>query len=91
MNKERATVIGIFEIIAIEWYVPHYTTSILQQAILYKQILSKTTTELQYVQRCVFMKEVNTQNLWTFELWTQEDVSVPIWNIVGETDRIHKL
>ena len=26
-----------------------------------------------------FMKEVNTQNFWTFELGTQEGVNVPIW------------
>ena len=29
------------------------------------------------------MKEVNTQNLWTFELRTQEGINVPIWIIVG--------
>ena len=54
-----------------------------QQAISSKQILSKVPTELQYVERSVFMKEVNTQNLWTFELGTQERINVPIWNIVG--------
>ena len=25
------------------------------------------------------MKEVSTQNFWTFELGTQEGVNVPIW------------
>ena len=29
------------------------------------------------------MKEVNTQNFWTFELGTQEGINVPIWIIVG--------
>ena len=29
------------------------------------------------------MKEVNTQNLWTFELGTQEGINLPIWIIVG--------
>ena len=29
------------------------------------------------------MKEVNTQNLCTFELATQEGKNVPIYNIVG--------
>ena len=28
------------------------------------------------------MKEVNTQNLWTFELVTQEGINVPIWIII---------
>ena len=39
----------------IHWYVPHYTPSIQQQkSILSKQILSKTPTELRYVERSVF-------------------------------------
>ena len=35
------------------------------------------------------MIEVNTQNLWTFELGTQEGINVPIWIIVGfqQSDR----
>ena len=50
----------------IHWYVPHYTLSIQQQGILSKQISSRTTTELRYVERSVFMSEVNNQNLWNF-------------------------
>ena len=61
--------------------------SISQQAILSKQILSKVPTELHYVERSVFMKEVNTLNLWTFELGTKEGINVPIWNIVGFQQR----
>ena len=45
---------------AIAWYVPHYTPSITQQNILMNQII-KMATELQYPERSVFMKEVNTQ------------------------------
>ena len=52
-----------------------------------KQIVDKTPTELQYVERSVFMKEVDTQNLWTFELGTQEGVNVPIWNNIGFQQR----
>ena len=33
------------------------------------------------------MKEMNTQNFWTFELGTQEGVNVSIWNIVGFQQR----
>ena len=29
------------------------------------------------------MREVNTQNFWTFELGTQEGIKTPIWIIVG--------
>ena len=63
---------------SFEWYVPHYIGSISKQAILSEQILSKVHTELQYVERIVFIKEVNTQNLWSFELGTQQDINVPI-------------
>ena len=47
----------------IHWYVPHYTPSIQQQSFLPKQILSKTATELRYVERSLFMKELINQNL----------------------------
>ena len=42
--KGIATNIGKIKIISIEWYVPHYTSSIPQQALLSKQILGKTPT-----------------------------------------------
>ena len=51
----------------IHWYVPPYTPSIQQQGILSKQILSKTPTELRYIERFVFMKEVKNHNLCNFE------------------------
>ena len=37
------------------------------------------------------MKEVNTQNFWTFELGTQEGINIPIWIFVGfqQNDRQH--
>ena len=52
----------------IQWDVPFYTPSIQQQGVLFKQILSKTPTELRYVERSVCMKQVKNQNLWNFEL-----------------------
>ena len=67
----------------IHWYVPHYTPSMQQQSTLFKKILSNTPTELRYVVRSVFMKEVNNQNLWNFELGSQENMNVPIWIIVA--------
>ena len=33
------------------------------------------------------MKEVNNQNLWNFELGSQESMNVPIWNIEGFQQR----
>ena len=67
----------------IHWYVPHYTPSIQQQSTLSKQILSKTPTELRYIERSVFMKQVNNQNIWNFELGSHENMNVPIWIIIG--------
>ena len=47
-------------------------------------------TELRYVERSAFMTEVNTQNLWNFELGSQESMNVPIWNIIGFQKEIDK-
>ena len=77
LNKDNAINLGRIKINAIEWYVPHYTPSIQQQSILSKQIINKTPTEINYPERSVFMKEVNTQNFWTFELGTQEGIRIP--------------
>ena len=57
---------------AIEWYVPHYTLSVSNQAMFCDHILTKVPTELQFVERSVFMKEANTESLWTSELGTEE-------------------
>ena len=89
-NKDEAVidkVAGIadarFKINHIHWYVPHYTPSMSQQAIMSKQILNEKPTELRYVERSVFMKQVNNQNLWNFELGSQENMNVHIWIIIG--------
>ena len=71
----------------IDWYVHHYTPSIQQQGILSQQLLSKTPTELRDIERSVFMKEVNNQNLWNFELCSQESMNAPKWIIIGFQQR----
>ena len=40
-------------------------------------------TELRYNERSIFLKEVNNQKLWNFELGSQESLNVPIWIIIG--------
>ena len=60
LNKANATNNDKIKTNAIEWYVPQYTPSMQQQSILSKQILNKTPTQIQYPERSVFMKEVNT-------------------------------
>ena len=66
LNQDNAVNTGKIKINIGECYVPHYTPSTPQQATLSKQNLNQTPTGLQYGERSVFMKEVNTQNLWTF-------------------------
>ena len=82
MNKTYAITNGKIKINAIEWYGPHCTPSMQQESILSKQFLNKIPTQIQYPERSVFMKEVNTQNFWTFELGTQEGINIPIWIFV---------
>ena len=91
LKRDNAVNLGRIKINAIEWYVPHYTPSIQQQSILSKQIINKTPTEIIYPERSVFMKEVNTQNFWTFELGTQEGINIPTWIFVAfqQNDRQH--
>ena len=55
-NKDEAVIDKVaciadarFKIDHIHWYVPHYTPSMSQQAIMSEQILNKTPTELRYV------------------------------------------
>ena len=76
---------------SIDWYFPKYTPSLSQEKILRSQIVNEKPTGLRYVERSVFMKEVNTQNSWTFELGTQEGINVPTWINVGfkRSDRQH--
>ena len=87
IDKANAIADARIKIDHIHWYVPHYTPSIQQQSTLSKQTLSKTPTELRYVERSVFMKEVNNQNLWNFELGSHENMNVPIWIIIGFQQR----
>ena len=67
----------------IHWYIPQYIPSMQQQSIMSEQILNTTPTELRYVERSVCMKQVNNQNVWNFELGSQENMNVPIWTIIG--------
>ena len=82
LNKANATINAKSKINSLEWYVPHYIPSLNEYNKLMVQIKQKTPTNLHYPERSVFMKEGSTQNLWTFELGTQESINVPIWVFV---------
>ena len=90
LNKDNAAANGRVKINSLDWYVPHYSANLEEYTKLMTQIRKNTPTLLHYPERSVFMKEVNTQNLWTFELGTQE--GVPIWIFVGfqQSDRLNE-
>ena len=83
IDKANGTADARIKTDQIHWYVPHHIPSIQQQSIMSKQILNKTPTELRYVERSVFMKQVNNQNVWNFEPGSQENMNIPIWIIIG--------
>ena len=89
LKKADAINLVKYKINSIDWYAPHYIPSITQKTILSKQILSEVPTKLQKVERSVFVKEVNSQNLCTFELGFQEGLNVPKFNIISfqQSDR----
>ena len=82
-NKDNGVANGRVKINSIDWYVPHYSVDLEEYTKLMTQIKKNTPTLLHYPERTIFMKEVNTQNLWTFELGIQERINVPIWIFVA--------
>ena len=83
LNKVNTFVVGRVKINSLDWYVPHYSPNLEEYTKLMTQIKKNSPTLLHYPERSVFMKEVNTQNLWNFELGTREGVNVPIWIFVA--------
>ena len=83
LNKDNTVVNARVKINSLDWYVPHYSPNLEEYNKLMTQIKKNTPTLLHYPERSVFMKEVNTQNLWVFELGTQECINVPIWIFVA--------
>ena len=51
---------------AKEWYVPHYTPSISNEAILSKQTLSRPPTDIQHVEKSVFFVRINYSKFMDF-------------------------
>ena len=46
----------------VVWHIPHFTPSLEIQEIVMDQLLNKDQTELYYMERIVFRKDVNTYN-----------------------------
>ena len=91
LNKGNATNNAEIKINAIEWYVLHYSPSLEEYNKLLNQIMKETTTNLPKPEKSVFMKEVNTQKFRSFELGTQEGISVTVWIYVvfQQNDKQH--
>ena len=83
LNKAAATNNAKVKINSLVWYVPHYSPNLEEYNNLMNQIKTNSPTLFHYPEKSVFIKEVNTQNLWTFELGTQEGINVPIWIFVA--------
>ena len=79
MNKDSATNNAKIKISAKDWCVQHHTPSVDQRKILYNQIISKLLTDLHYPEISVFIKELNNEHFWSFEIETQEEINVPVW------------
>ena len=67
-------------------YLPHYTSNTSNQKLLLGHIVSRAATELSYIERSSYMKDVTTKNNWTFELGV-DGIDIPIHVIVGFTQR----
>ena len=83
LNKDNAVANGIVKINSLDWCVPRYSPNLEEYKKLMNQIKKNTPTLLHSPERSVFMKELNTQNLWSSELGTQEGINVPIWIFVA--------
>ena len=83
LNNAAATIIATVEINSLDSYVPHYSPNLEDYNKLMNQIKKNSPALLHYPERSVFMKEVLTQILSTFELGTQEGINVPIWIFVA--------
>ena len=60
-NKDNSTNFDEIKNKSIDWYVSRKTPPIPQQVKLSREILSKLSKEIQYVENSVFLREVDTQ------------------------------
>ena len=66
----------------IGWHIPQCSPGLENQQIMMDQLLNKDPTELNYMERIVFRKDVNTNNNWTSDLGNSGE-STPTFLIVG--------
>ena len=71
----------------ISWYVPHYTPSITNQKLMLSNIASKTPTDMTYIKRSSYVKDVTSENKWTFGLGVGDGIDILIYVLVGFMQR----
>ena len=57
------------------------------QKLMMENIISKAPTELTYIKRSSFMKDITTENNWTFERGVGKGIDIPIYIVVGFMQR----
>ena len=86
-KAESLVLAGRFNIEDLSWYIPNFTPSMSNQHLTLAHIVSKAPTDLSFVKRPTYMKDVTTENNWTFELGLGYGVDIPIYVIVGFKQR----
>ena len=71
----------------ISWYVSHYTPKISNQNLMLGHIVSIAATQLLYIKRSSFTKDVTIENNWAFKLGVVDGIDFPIYVIVGFMQR----
>ena len=71
----------------IRLFVAQYTPSITNQKLMLGHIVSKAPTELSYIKRSSYMKDLTTENNWSFELGVGDGIEIPTYVIVGFMQR----
>ena len=86
-DAENLVLSGRVMINDLSWCIPHLTPCISNQNLMLEIIISKSATELSYIKRSSYMKDVTTENNWNFELGVGNGVDVTICIIVGFIQR----
>ena len=82
LSKARRIDEARIETYTIHSYLPHYTLSTTQRGIITEQFSEETPMEFRYIERYVFLKNVNDQNVWKVELRPQQEMSSPMKIVV---------
>ena len=64
-------------------FLPHYTPNCHQQTLVGQHVISRSPTQISYIERDVSLKNVDAQNTWSFEIRVKSCIDVPAYVIVG--------